>query len=195
MNALSPGFRDKELPRSTAALRLHFVLGGRRSGKSRHAQRLAREQSDTPVYLATSRAWDAEHQARIARHKRERGPEWTTVEETRYIGEPALDGRVVVLDCATLWLANLFVDCDHDPDAAVTAARRELDRALQRRTTWIVVANEVGLGIHPETEIGRKFADAQGALNQYIAARADTVSLLVAGIPTPVKDATDDGRG
>jgi adenosylcobinamide kinase/adenosylcobinamide-phosphate guanylyltransferase len=167
-----------------------LVLGGARSGKSRHAERLAHSLTDKPVYLATSRPWDDDHQARIARHRRDRGPEWETIEEQKQLSAPDLSGRVVVVDCVTLWLTNFFVDLGQDVDACLVAAQSELDRALARDTTWIFVSNELGQGLHAPTEIGRKFTDLQGFMNQYIAARVEAVALLVAGIPLYVK-----GRG
>ncbi len=164
-----------------------LVIGGARSGKSRYAEKLARSLSDKPVYLATSRPWDDDHQARIARHRRDRGPEWETIEEQKELSLPDLAGRVVVVDCVTLWLTNFFVDLGQDVDACLSAAQRELDRALARDTTWIFVSNELGQGLHAPTEVGRKFTDLQGFMNQYIAARMDAVALLVAGIPLYVK--------
>lgn len=166
---------------------IHLVLGGRRSGKSRFAQSLARQLTDRPVYLATSRRWDADHAARIARHRADRGPEWTTVEEELRLSAPPLEGRVVVIDCLTLWLTNLFVDHGRDATAALEEAKSELDRTVARPGTWILVSNEVGLGLHAATEAGRKFADIQGWLNQHAAARADRVTWMVAGLPVAVK--------
>jgi adenosylcobinamide kinase/adenosylcobinamide-phosphate guanylyltransferase len=137
--------------------------------------------------LATSRTWDADHAARIARHKADRGPEWTTIEEEKAIGRADLAGRVVVVDCVTLWLANFFADAKWDPAAARDAVAAELERALAVDATWIFVSNEIGMAPHAETESGRKFVDLQGFLNQEIARRADAVALMVAGIPVRVK--------
>jgi adenosylcobinamide kinase/adenosylcobinamide-phosphate guanylyltransferase len=164
-----------------------LVLGGARSGKSRYAQALASRQSDAPVYLATSRIWDDDHAARIARHKGDRGPEWTTIEEEKAIARPELAGRVVVVDCVTLWLTNFFADSGWSAEAALEAARAELARAVAIDATWIFVSNELGMAPHAPTEAARKFVDAQGFLNQEIAARADAVVLMVAGIPLAVK--------
>ncbi len=164
-----------------------LVLGGTRSGKSRYAARVATELTGSPVIVATSRIVDADHAARIARHRADRGPEWTTIEEDVTIAREDLAGRVVVVDCATLWLTNLFLDARSDADAAHDAARAELARVEAIDATWIFVSNEVGMALHATTEVGRKFVDLQGFVNQDIAARADAVTFMVAGIPVAAK--------
>jgi adenosylcobinamide kinase/adenosylcobinamide-phosphate guanylyltransferase len=137
--------------------------------------------------LATSRTVDADHMARIARHRADRGPEWTTIEEDVTIAREDLAGRVVVVDCATLWLSNLLLDARSDADAARDAARGQLARVEAIDATWIFVSNEVGMSLHAATEVGRKFVDLQGFVNQDIAARAAAVTLMVAGIPLAAK--------
>ncbi len=164
-----------------------LVLGGARSGKSRYAQEVARRLSDAPVMLATSRVVDADHAERIARHKADRGPEWTTLEEPKAIARADLDGRVVVVDCVTLWLTNFFADAGWDETRAHQAAREELARAFAVRATWIFVSNELGMAPHAATRAARQFVDVQGFVNQEIAARADAVALMVAGLPVAVK--------
>jgi adenosylcobinamide kinase/adenosylcobinamide-phosphate guanylyltransferase len=164
-----------------------LVIGGARSGKSRHAQRVATALAASPIMLATSRTYDDDHAARIARHKADRGPEWTTIEEPKAIARADLSGRVVVVDCVTLWLTNFFSDARWDPAAAHEAARAELARAFSIDATWIFVSNELGMSPHAATEAARKFVDVHGFVNQEIAARADAVTLMVAGIPLPVK--------
>lgn len=164
-----------------------LVLGGARSGKSRYAARVARELSESPVIVATSRIHDADHAARIARHRADRGPEWTTIEEEKAIARVDLAGRVVVVDCATLWLTNLFFDGDRDVDATREVARAEVERMAAIDATWIVVSNELGMSPHAATEVGRKFVDLQGFVNQDVATRAAAVTLMVAGIPMAAK--------
>jgi adenosylcobinamide kinase / adenosylcobinamide-phosphate guanylyltransferase len=167
-----------------------LVLGGARSGKSRYAASVAKALSASPVMLATSRMFDSDHAERIARHRAERGPEWTTIEEEKAIARSDLAGRIVVVDCATLWLTNFFLDAFDETrigTEALEAAQAELGRLAEIRATWIVVSNELGLAPHAPTEMGRKFVDLQGLLNQSIAARAVAVTLMVAGIPLPVK--------
>lgn len=165
-----------------------LILGGARSGKSRYAQCLALGWAKHPIYLATSRIYDDDHRRRIERHRADRGPEWVTVEEHLALDRPALRGKVVVVDCITLWLTNLLVD-QSDFDAVSARAEKTLDGLLGRPGTFILVSNEVGQGIHAPTELGRKFTDLQGAMNQYIAHRVETVILMVAGIPRVVKGA------
>jgi adenosylcobinamide kinase/adenosylcobinamide-phosphate guanylyltransferase len=164
-----------------------LVLGGARSGKSRYAAELALRLSATPLYVATSRIWDDDHRARIERHRRERGPEWRTIECEVELGSLALTGEVTVIDCLTLWLSNLFSDAPSDLDACAARARGELDRLLQQPAHFLLVSNELGQGLHAPTELGRKFTDLQGWVNQHAAARADNVVLMVAGIPLFVK--------
>lgn len=164
-----------------------FVIGGARSGKSRYAQSLALSLTARPLYVATSRVWDADHAERIARHRRERGPEWRTLECETALGSLALEGEVAVIDCVTLWLSNLFHDNGTQLDACLELARAELDQLMRRDARLLIVSNEVGQSLHAPTEVGRKFTDLQGLVNQHIAARADDVALMVAGIPLYVK--------
>lgn len=165
---------------------LTFVIGGARSGKSRHAQSLARVTPAPWVIIATAEALDEEMRERIAEHKRTRGEGWITMEApidlTGAIALAPVEAPVVI-DCLTLWLSNLMLG-DHDHDLAVNG----LETALRARTgPTIVVANEVGLGIVPETPLGRAFRDRAGSLNQRIAARAGHVVFMVAGLPMTVK--------
>lgn len=166
---------------------LTLVLGGARSGKSRFAQELALCWSAKPVYVATARVWDDDFAARVRRHRADRGPEWTTYEEPRAIGALDLRGRVVVVDCATLWLTNFFLDAQQDVERSLADARAEIDRFLLQDKRAIIVSNELGLAPHAATETGRKFVDLQGFFNQELARRAETVVFMVAGIPMIVK--------
>lgn len=167
-----------------------LVIGGARSGKSRYAAELASAAAMHPVLLATSRAWDEDHQARIRRHQQERGPRWQTIEEEKRLSRIAIEGRVVVVDCVTLWLTNFFVDNAHDPDATLREARAELERTLAIDNTWIFVTNELGQGVHAPSVVGRKFCDLMGIVNQQLARVADRVVLMVAGVPVEVKSKT-----
>jgi adenosylcobinamide kinase / adenosylcobinamide-phosphate guanylyltransferase len=170
-----------------APLRTFLVLGGARSGKSRFAQRLALEKAPDPIYLATSRVYDEDHRRRIERHRAERGPEWTTIEEPEHPSRAPLGGRVAVVDCLTLWLTNCLMSADGDVDRTLAFVTAELERLLALPATLILVSNEVGLGVHPPTELGRRFADLQGLLNQLVASRVDSVTLMVAGLSHPIK--------
>ena len=170
-----------------AAPPLTFVLGGARSGKSRHAESLIATLPPPFVYIATAEAGDAEMAERIARHSERRSPDWLTVEAPRDLAGAlaAVDrDRPVLVDCLTLWLSNLML-----ADADVEAHATDLEAALAARPAPVViVSNEVGHGIVPDNPLARRFRDLQGWLNQRIAARADRVVLMVAGLPLMVKD-------
>jgi adenosylcobinamide kinase / adenosylcobinamide-phosphate guanylyltransferase len=164
-----------------------LVLGGARSGKSRHAQALALALSARPLYVATSRVWDGDHAERIARHRRERGPEWRSIECELDLASLPLAGEVAVIDCVTLWLSNFFADLGADVGSCLERARAQIDRLAALDATLIIVSNELGQGVHAPTEIGRKFTDLSGLVNQHVAARATNVAWMVAGIPQYVK--------
>jgi len=164
-----------------------LVLGGARSGKSAYAERLVCESRLRKVYIATARAGDAEMAERIAHHRARRGVAWRTVEEPerleQALARESAAGAAVLVDCLTLWLSNLMLA---DADIPVEAGR--LDRALaETRAPIVLVANEVGFGIVPDNALARRFRDAQGRLNQQVAARASRVVLMVAGLPLVVK--------
>ena len=167
---------------------LTLVVGGARSGKSRHAEDLIAAVPPPWVYVATAEARDAEMAERIARHRDRRGKDWHTV-EARHDLPGALTSvagaRPVLVDCLTLWLSNRML-----ADADVEAETTRLEAALaERDAPVIVVSNEVGQGIVPDNPLARRFRDLQGRLNQRMAARADRVVLMVAGLPLVVKDA------
>ncbi|HPW72234.1 MAG TPA: bifunctional adenosylcobinamide kinase/adenosylcobinamide-phosphate guanylyltransferase [Bacteroides graminisolvens] len=165
-----------------------LITGGARSGKSKHAEKLALTLSDNPVYLATARIWDDEFKQRVLRHQRDRGPEWTNLEEEKWLSSHPLANRVVLIDCVTLWCTNFFFDLQADVDKALQAVKEEFDKLVSQEATFIFVTNEIGMGATSENEIQRKFTDLQGWVNQYIAARADKVVLMVSGIPVNVKE-------
>ena len=165
---------------------LTFVLGGARSGKSRHAEAIVEACTPPWIYLATAQAFDGEMSARIEQHRARRGQHWQTHEVSLEVADflaQVPDGRPLLMDCATLWLTNVML-AERDVDAEC----RRLVEVLQKpRGPWVVVSNEVGSGIVPENALARRFADEAGRLNQAIAARADTVLLMVAGIAMRVK--------
>lgn len=164
-----------------------LITGGARSGKSTHAEKMALSLSPTPVYMATARIWDEEFRQRVVRHQERRGPEWINIEEEKQLSKHRLEGHVVLIDCVTLWCTNFFFDLKADTDAALTAAKEEFDRFTNQDATFIFVTNEIGMGATSENEIQRKFTDMQGWMNQYIAAKADKVWLMVAGIGVEIK--------
>ena len=165
-----------------------LITGGARSGKSSYAERLALSLSPNPVYLATSRIWDEEFRQRVLRHHANRGPECTNIEEEKELSRHSLEGRVVLIDCVTLWCTNYFFDLEADTNKALTAVKAEFDQLIQQDATFISVTNEIGMGGTSENLIQRKFTDMQGWMNQYIASRANRVILMVSGIPVKVKD-------
>lgn len=164
-----------------------LILGGARSGKSRFAQALAEQGQGPLVYLATAGAYDVEMEERIERHQEDRGGRWETVEEqydlAGVIRRHSGSDTTLLVDCLTLWLSNLML-AEHDVGAALDgllAALKGCDGHV------ILVSNEVGSGIVPETPLGRAFRDEAGRLNQRVAAQADAVALVVAGLPLWLK--------
>jgi adenosylcobinamide kinase/adenosylcobinamide-phosphate guanylyltransferase len=164
-----------------------LVLGGARSGKSAFAEKLVGDSGLARIYLATATADDDEMKARIAHHRAQRGGGWTTIEEPMALVDAltreATHGRAVLVDCLTLWLSNLmFRERDTDVEA------RRLTRFLGvARYPVVLVSNEVGLGLVPETRLGRDFRDAQGRLNQIVAACVPNVVFIAAGLPLWLK--------
>ena len=192
-------------------MKKHIILitGGQRSGKSRHAEELALSLSTNPVYLATAHVWDEEFRERVRIHQQRRGPQWTNIEEERHLSRHDLTGRVVVIDCVTLWLTNLITPESPEspenpeypenpeppenpaspaPTATILAtAKAEFDAFTARDATYIFVTNEIGSGGVSPNALQRRFTDLEGWMNQYIAARADEVILMVSGIAVKIK--------
>jgi len=164
-----------------------FITGGQRSGKSSFAQKLALSLSDKPVYLATSRVWDEEHRKRIERHKADRGNEWINIEEEKFLSKHIFSGKVVVIDCVTLWATNFFFDLGSNVNTSLEALKSEFENFISQDAHLIFVSNEIGLGGTSENAIQRQFTDLQGWLNQYISGRADEVFFMVSGIPVKIK--------
>lgn len=167
---------------------VYLITGGARSGKSSYAQQLALKLSQQPVYVATAKIWDDDFAERVRQHQADRGPAWTLFEEEQYISKLPLEGKTVVIDCVTLWLTNFFVAGNYDINSTLNAIREEIDRLLKQEATFIFVTNEIGMGVHAETAAGRQFTDLQGWVNQFIARIANTVVLMVSGIPVVIKE-------
>jgi len=170
-----------------AALATTLVLGGARSGKSTFAERLVRDSGLACTFIATATAGDEEMRARIAQHRVERDKDWRTVEEPLAVAEviarESAADRVILIDCLTLWLSNLM-----HAGRNVEAETRNLLAAISRsRSPLVLVSNEVGLGIVPDTPLGRRFRDEQGRLNQAIAAVVPNVVMIAAGLPLWLK--------
>lgn len=166
---------------------IYYITGGERSGKSRYAMELALNLSENPVYIATARQWDKDFQKRIDRHKSERDERWQNIEEEKNLSNLELKGQVAVMDCITLWLTNFYADTKHNVEESLTQAKNEFDKFTQQDFTLIVISNEIGMGVHADSEIGRKFVELQGWINQYIANKADKAILMVSGLPLTLK--------
>ena len=164
-----------------------LILGGARSGKSRHAEALVEQAGGRLVYLATAEARDEEMRARIREHRRRRGDRWQTIEEpldlVTALTKHAAPECAILVDCLTLWLSNLMgAGRNVDGEVAnLVAALPGLGGAI------VFVSNEVGMGIVPENALARSFRDQAGRLNQQVAAAADRVVLVAAGLPLVLK--------
>lgn len=166
--------------------RIILITGGQRSGKSKEAERMALSLSEHPVYVATAHIWDEEFRERVRKHQERRGPQWTNIEEEKYLSRHDLTGCVAVIDCVTLWLTNFFFETS-EVEQTLETAKQEFDRFTAHDATYIFVTNEIGSGGVSENAIQRKFTDLEGWMNQYIASKADEVILMVSGIAVKVK--------
>ena len=170
-----------------------MITGGQRSGKSQYAEKLALSLSDNPVYMATAHIWDEEFRNRVLMHQQRRGSQWTNIEEEKTLSIHDVNGRVVVIDCITLWCTNFFFRRDkaewEQPtvDEALQAVKTEFDKFTVQNATFIFVTNEIGSGGVSESMIQRRFTDLEGWMNQYVASKADEVTLMVSGIPVRIK--------
>ena len=165
--------------------KLTLVLGGASSGKSDFAESLVLEWEKSPAYIATAQAFDAEMQAKIAAHRRARGEVWRTIEAPLDLGQAfgKAGEDTVLLDCVTLWLSNHLL-AESAPDPLLEGLEALL---AQRSAPTVIVSNEVGQGIVPENALARQFRALQGRLNRRLAARADLVVQVVAGLPVVLK--------
>lgn len=179
---------------------LTLILGGARSGKSSYAEKLAADGGAQVLYVATAEASDEEMAARIARHQSERPAAWQTLEAPLQVGQQIEQvlakspADVVLIDCLTLLSSNILLSLGEEPPAAAieAAVNEEIDallaaRQLAPQSEWIIVSNEVGLGLVPVYPLGRLYRDALGRANQRLAAVADRVLFMVAGLPLVVK--------
>ena len=167
-----------------------LITGGCRSGKSRFALDYANQHFSKKLYLATCEALDEEMAHRIAHHKKMRSPEWQTIEEPVEVVDKirryGAETDVILLDCVTLWLSNLLMRRKDDSEVMKEISAL-IDRIQEKRTSLILVSNEVGLGIVPADPLSRRFRDLSGMANQRIAEAADTAIFMVSGIPTFLK--------
>jgi adenosylcobinamide kinase/adenosylcobinamide-phosphate guanylyltransferase len=175
-----------------------FVIGGCRSGKSRYALDLAGKLSeDKKIFIATCLPQDEEMRQRVARHQKDRGKTWITREVPIDLPEAVIEnssqGDVILVDCLTLWISNLLTQTQKTSEHEVIESVNNLTRALQTvQCPVILVSNEVGTGIVPENQLARQFRDIMGMANQRVAACADGVIWMVAGIPVKIKGSSPD---
>ncbi|MDQ5929163.1 MAG: adenosylcobinamide kinase / adenosylcobinamide-phosphate guanylyltransferase [Bacteroidota bacterium] len=168
---------------------IYLITGGERSGKSSYAENLAKQLAENPIYVATARKWDDDFQKRIDRHQLDRDGRWVNIEEEKFLSKIDFSNKVAIIDCVTLWLTNFFVDTKYDVPLCLEQAKAEFDlMASQENATIIIVTNEIGMGVHAETHIGRKFTELQGWMNQYLAKNAHKVVLMVSSIPVVIKE-------
>ena len=163
-----------------------MITGGQRSGKSKKAEEIAMSLSDNPVYVATAHIWDEEFRERVKRHQERRGPQWTNIEEEKFLSRHDLTGRAAVIDCVTLWLTNFFFE-NQNVDEMLKTVKEEFERFTKNDATYIFVTNEIGSGGVSDNAVQRQFTDLEGWMNQYIASRADEVILMVSGIAVKIK--------
>ncbi len=164
-----------------------LITGGQRSGKSQYAEKRALSLTEHPVYIATAHIWDDEFRERVRRHQQRRGPQWQNIEEEMYLSRHDMTGKVVVIDCVTLWLTNYLYNQRQTVESTLHDVQQEFDRFTAADATYIFVTNEIGSGGVSDHEVQRKFTDLQGWMNQYIASKADQVILMVSGIPVIIK--------
>lgn len=194
--------------RRHTCVKIILITGGQRSGKSVYAEQMALSLSENcqidgakkanPVYLATARIWDDEFRERVQKHKDRRGPQWSNIEEEKFISRHDVSNRVVLVDCLTLWATNYFFDAGAGSETGgeeqvpsvenvLEQIKNEFDALVQQDATFIFVTNEIGLGGTSANMLQRRFTDLLGALNQYVASKADNVILMVSGIPVKIK--------
>ena len=166
---------------------IHFITGGERSGKSSFAQQLAEKQGNTLYYLATSKIWDEDFQKRVERHKSERDKRWITIEEEKNLSKVIPINSVIVIDCVTLWLTNIYFGFNNNVEKSLDFAKKEIDKIEKIKSEIIIISNEIGMGVHAQTHVARKFTELQGWVNQYIANKATKATFMVSGIPLNLK--------
>ena len=174
-----------------SVFRLALILGGARSGKSRYGLGLAARCPAPRLFVATCEPRDAEMEARIEAHQRERGSDWTTREVPLQLSEILREVQghygVILVDCLTMWVSNLLLQADAPPGSIQTACEYLLEGLTQTSAPTILISNEVGWGIVPDNPLARQFRDQAGWLHQRLAQVADLVVLVVAGVPLLVK--------
>ena len=169
--------------------RIILITGGERSGKSTFAEDLALKMSPNPIYMATAHPWDDEFCERIQRHQERRGEQWTNIEEERFLSNHNVEGRVVLIDCLTLWATNyFFANEGKNVEQVLGELKDELARFTGQDATFIFVTNEIGMGGFSANAVQLRFTDLMGWLNQHVASLADEVMLMVSGIAMRIKN-------
>ena len=166
---------------------IYYITGGERSGKSGYAQQMAENLSATPFYLATARIWDEDFNNRVKRHQSDRDERWTTIEEEKEISKVIPAKSVIVIDCVTLWLTNLYIDLDNNVEEALAFAKNEINKLALLDSDIIIISNEIGMGVHAQSHMARKFTELQGWVNQHIAKNATNAIFMVSGLPIKLK--------
>lgn len=178
-----------------------LVTGGQRSGKSTYAEKISLELSGSNkcIYMATAKVWDDEFAKRVALHKQRRGEQWINIEEEKFLSKHNVAGKVVLVDCVTLWSTNFFFEISTSQEnessgekgnvvkRSLEAVKDEFDKFTRQDATFVFVTNEIGLSGVSDNKIQRQFTDLLGWLNQYIASKADEVYFMVSGIPIKIK--------
>jgi adenosylcobinamide kinase / adenosylcobinamide-phosphate guanylyltransferase len=167
-----------------------FITGGARSGKSNYAQQEALKIAPDPLYIATARRCpeDEDFSQRIQRHIADRDQRWTCIEEPLYLGRLPVENRVVVIDCVTLWISNIYSLYKQDEEQSLKEIKTQINSLQKQNARFFIISNEIGMGLHAETAIGRKFTDLQGWTNQWLGSVADKVVLMISGIPLLIKN-------
>lgn len=178
-----------------------LVTGGQRSGKSTYAEKISLKLSGNNkcIYMATAKVWDDEFAKRVALHKQRRGEQWINIEEEKFLSKHNVAGKVVLVDCVTLWSTNFFFEISTSSEnessgekgnvvkRSLEAVKDEFDKFTRQDATFVFVTNEIGLSGVSDNKIQRQFTDLLGWLNQYIASKADEVYFMVSGIPIKIK--------
>ena len=169
-----------------------LVIGGARSGKSSLALDICNKMEGNRYFIATAQAFDDEMEGRIKRHQEERGNEWKTIEEAIGIAEKIKevegDEAIILVDCLTLWLSNLYMKYESDTDSVYDKIDELLDRLAETKGRIVLVSNEVGMGIVPENKLARLYRDAAGTMNRKIAEKANKVVITFSGLPIVLKE-------
>lgn len=166
---------------------IYYITGGERSGKSGYAQQMAENLSATPFYLATARIWDEDFNNRVKKHQSDRDERWTTIEEEKEISKVIPAKSVIVIDCVTLWLTNLYIDLDNNVEEALAFAKNEINKLALLDSDIIIISNEIGMGVHAQSHMARKFTELQGWVNQHIAKKATNAVFMVSGLTLTLK--------